>query len=704
METITRSDDRTPPNEARAARVKELIDMVLDDCDHWKWDFDRMRTSRRYARGLQWKGMTRKDLVKDDRPYVANITMRHLKSRTAAIYARNPRFTWRQSKRLHHVLWDGTPKMLQDAMAMQMGTPDSTDPATGAVIPGTPPVENPLAAAIIQEATEFAQSQQAIKKTGETLAIVYEYFVREQVFNIKHMMKRTVLQSGTCGVGYIKQSFQRVLQNRPEVEQGLADAKAQLDAITRISQELAFGETDPNEADADRLRSLMKQMEAEPKILLREGLTFNFPDPLNIIPSKEMIFLPGFFGCPHVTEQYFLTEAKVKETYGVDLGKQAAPYRSRDAANKSGNRLDYKKTGSQWQDGDTARVFEIYHKGDGLVYTVCEGYDDFLREPEPPFPWTERFWPWFIYAPNAMDDPENPMPPSDVELIEPMQNEINAAGDALRDHRFAARPGHVKAGYLTDDDAAKITSRVAHQVVPLTGLQPGDDVSKVLQPFPTAPIDPNLYATGPAFEDMLRTTGTQQANLGPTTDATATEATIAQSSRQSTDDSAIDELDDLLTEMARAGGQILLMNLEPETVKKIVGPGAAWPTSTRDEVAQELYLEVEAGSSGKKNQAHEIQVRTQMYPFLIQTPNIDPEKFARDMLSVLDDRIRFEDWQKDGLPSIIAMNGQAQAAANLGDPSAAPEAQGPDGASNAPQQQAPGAPGPQTKEPFTPPV
>jgi hypothetical protein len=706
METITRADDRKEPTDARAARVKELLDTVHDDLSHWEWDFQRMRANRRYARGLQWQGMTRKDLVKEDRPYVENVTFRHLKSRTAAIYARNPRFTWRQSKRLHHVLWDGSPEMVQMATQQMTGTPESVDPMTGVVTPAVPPQPSELAMAIIQEATQYAQDQSNFKKMGETLAILYEYFLREQIFNIKHMMKRTVLQSGTCGLGYIKQTFQRTLQNTPEVEQGLADTKSQLDTITRLSQELAFGEIDPNEAEADRLKTLMKDMEGREKMLLREGLVFNFPDPLNIIPSKDMIFLPGFFGCPHVTEQYFLTEAKVRETYGVDLGGRAQAYRSSDPGNKMGERLDFAKT-TTWEAGDCARVFEIYHKGDGLVYTICEGHDDYLREPEPPFPWTERFWPWFVYAPNAMDDPENPMPPSEVELIQPMQNEINAAGDGLRDHRWAARPGHVVPGFLSEENGKRIQGRAAHGVVILEGMPPDASVEQVLQAFPTAPIDPNLYNTGPAFEGMLRTVGTQQANLGPTSDATATEATIAQSSRQSTDDSAIDELDDLLTEMARAGGQILLLNVDAETVKKIVGPGAMWPETTREEVAQELYLEVEAGSSGKKNQAHEVQVRQMMYPFLLQTPNLDPDKFAKDMLSVLDDRIQYEDWQKPGTPSIVAMNGMAQAQANAGpaaDPAADPAAQGPAGASNAPQQASPGQTGPQSPAPFTPTV
>jgi len=57
------------------------------------------------------------DLKDPDRPYVANITLRHVKQRTAAIYARNPKYRFLRSKRLYHQLWDGTAETLQAAMA-----------------------------------------------------------------------------------------------------------------------------------------------------------------------------------------------------------------------------------------------------------------------------------------------------------------------------------------------------------------------------------------------------------------------------------------------------------------------------------------------------------------------------------------------------------------------------------------------------------
>jgi hypothetical protein len=100
------------------------------------------------------------------------------------------------------------------------------------------------------------------------------------------------------------------------------------------------------------------------------------------------------------------------------------------------------------------------------------------------------------------------------------------------------------------------------------------------------------------FEDMQRVTGNAEANLGSTAGGTATESSIAESSRQGTLGLDGDDLDDMLTALFRAAGQVLLGNLSAETVKQIVGPGAVWPELSRQDIMAELWLEVKAGSSG----------------------------------------------------------------------------------------------------------
>jgi hypothetical protein len=100
----------------------------------------------------------------------------------------------------------------------------------------------------------------------------------------------------------------------------------------------------------------------------------------------------------------------------------------------------------------------------------------------------------------------------------------------------------------------------------------------------------------------------------------------------------------------------MLANLNFETVQRIAGPGAVWPQMTGAEIAEELWLEVAAGSSGRPNKAQEIDNWQKMLPMLIQVPGISPMWLAKEMVKRLDDRADMTEAVLDGMPSITAMN------------------------------------------------
>jgi hypothetical protein len=161
--------------------------------------------------------------------------------------------------------------------------------------------------------------------------------------------------------------------------------------------------------------------------------------------------------------------------------------------------------------------------------------------------------------------------------------------------------------------------------------------------------------------------------------------------------SSIDDIDDTLSAIARAAGQILLLNMTEEMVKSIVGPGAMWPVLTKADVAKEIFLEIEAGSSGRPNQAQELQNFERLAPVLMQIPGVKPQFLAKEAIKRMDDKIDIDDAVADGLPSITAMN----AGKMPGMPGQAdPNAQGPQGSNNAP---APPQPMPDSPTPAGPP-
>jgi hypothetical protein len=232
----------------------------------------------------------------------------------------------------------------------------------------------------------------------------------------------------------------------------------------------------------------------------------------------------------------------------------------------------------------------------------------------------------------------------------------------------------------------KLGSSKPFDVIEINFMDGTSSLADVLQPIPMPGVDPNLYETGPLFQDIQLVAGAQEATFGATANATATESSIAESSRISSVDSNVDDLDGFLTRVARACGQIMLKEVSAETVVEIAGPGSIWPQLTLEQIAKEVYLEIQAGSSGKPNQAQEIRNWKEMLPFLIQMPNIAPTWLARETLRRLDDRMDLTEAITENVPAIVAMNRMAGAAPA---PGAMPEDQGGAGADNA---QVPGGP------------
>src|SRR4029077_12056708 len=127
--------------------------------------------------------------------------------------------------------------------------------------------------------------------------------------------------------------------------------------------------------------------------------------------------------------------------------------------------------------GKSAMVWQIYSRKDGMVYEVCDGYPDFLREPAAPDIFNERFYPWYALAFNAVEDEKELFPPSDVRLVRDMQLEYNRCREGLKEQRIAGRPFiGVVSGALDEGDLEKISNREANAVIEPNSLQPNQDI------------------------------------------------------------------------------------------------------------------------------------------------------------------------------------------------------------------------------------
>jgi hypothetical protein len=201
--------------------------------------------------------------------------------------------------------------------------------------------------------------------------------------------------------------------------------------------------------------------------------------------------------------------------------------------------------------------------------------------------------------------------------------------------------------------------RNPHEVVMLEGL--GDkDVKAVMMAIPLNNLDPNVYEVNQTFQDIQRTMGEAEANLGGTGGATATESSISENSRLSTVESNKDDLDMVLTEVARDSAHVMLTQVSQETATKIAGDGALWPAMTGADYSMEIYLEIVAGSSGRPNRDRDAANIERLFPLAIQTGEIRPGYLAEKVVETMDETVDLEDAILEGMPSILALNAMAK--------------------------------------------
>ncbi len=678
-------------SQARSALVTEWVGKIHVAKRFFKDDFERMREDQKFLRGDQWE-----DGDKDS--YTANIIQRHVNQRVAALYAKNPKIVTRKRKTLDFVHWDGTTESLaaiQQAFDLAM--------QTGMQVP-------PEVMAKVTDIQQGIQRRQMLQKVSETLSIVYDYTLNQQIPPFKVQMKQLVRRVCATGVGYVKIGFQRVFERNPEDAERINGLTEQISHMESLLADKLDDEISDDSARLAELQSMLADYQNREEQVVREGLTFDFPSSTSIIIDPACRDLRTFLGARWIAEEYILPVSVAQEIYGIDFkgscattystgkGEAGAVKQALVAVANGGAATEKPKS------EDSVCIWAVWDKTTGLTFTVADGYGDFVREPSQPDINLERFWPIFPLTFNQTEDDEALYPRSDVHLLKPMQREYNRSREGLRQHRFANRPKiAVAAGKLDEADEAKLSSHQPNAVIKLNGLAPNEDINKLLQPIKGAPIDAALYDTGPIFEDVLRVVGQSDASIGSAQGGvTATGDSIAEQNRTVAIASNVDDLDDMLNELSRSAGQVLLKELSRETVMKIAGPGAVWPELTAQEIADELLLEIEAGSSGRPNKAMEVANMERIAPLLLQIPGINPTWLVKQLVTRLDDRLDPTDAIAAGLPSIIAQNSMSKAAQTLGlnDPSA----QGSQGADNQERQPGPanGSPSPSQAQPPSP--
>ena len=659
--------------------VKKWQQRVLASKKFFEKDFKRIREDMVVARNGASKEWV------DAGNYTVPIVNRYVSQAVASLYAKNPTATAEKRKTLDYKVWDGKP---DTAMAALQGAM----------------MGDPMAMATVMDIEKGRQKHDMLSKIGRTLEVLFDYYANEQKPRLKPLMKSFVRRAKTCGVAYMMLGFQRqYAELSPDDTARLEDSREKLGELQRRMQDMIDGEI----ADADQdqiyeLETLIRDLENKQNIILREGPKFMFPRATEVIIDPRCTQLMGFIGAGWIAREFHKSPDEIKKIYNIDIGKGYTPYNQHG----QGEMAQYHRNSESADDGNVSKtdngmvcVWEVYNKELQQCFTIADGYCGYLKEPAEPDYWMEGFWPIFAITFNEVESETDIYPPSDVHMLKHVQAEYNRSREYRRLHREANKPKYASVkGRLSENDKKLLSDAPAHAVIEFESLGQGEKVGDLVQRFESVPIDPALYETNSEMEDTLRIVGAQEANIGGVSGASATESSIAEGGRMTSLASNVDDLDEFLSDAFGALGQLLLMELSPETVMEIAGEGAVWPDLDRETVAKQIQLKVRAGSSGRPNKAAELANMERGMPYLLQLPGVNPYPLGRRYADLLE--IDLDDIVIEGMPSIQAINsmaGKAQTAGAGGAGGAGtendPNAQGVEGNNNqtSTQENEPGA-------------
>ena len=635
-----------PHDKSRGALVKELNDWVKRERSFWRPVFDRIKEDQRFAAGKQWGDARSVEGGEDC--YKAELVQRHLQQKESSLYCKKPTFEATRRKRMEYTVWDGDDSTLRGAQAVVAQAMPMIAQAQAAqemldaydqqpFKPPFPPpeIQNALMAsalppevsgamAIVKDFDQARMRRKMEEDIGETLNLLFDHQLDEQCPPFKQQMKQVITRVNTCGVAYAKVMFRRDMEddgNAQADKASPAGAGARMAAIKQKMQELSDPNTPPDSARLAELQLMLGQMNQEQgaeATVESEGVVIEFLPATSVILDRGTRNLRGFVGCQRLAHEMLMDIADVEREYGVSLRDTGAVIYANGKEMPDNQTVTWSHEREECQRVcQKVCVFNIYDKRTGLCYTVCDGVKDFLAEPYVPKPEWDFFYNILplVFRPIEVEenDPEQLVtcyPQSDVRLLMPMQREKNRSREAYREHRIANRPRWVLGGPTTDgDDLDKLgLTTPAGAVLRLKSLGPGEKIADRLQAIPTFEIDPRVYDTSAFDQDALQVVGTQPANLGQQgSNEKATGQAIAEGSRIQSADSNVDDVEEFLGMIAEACGLLLMDNMTAEQVKRICGPGAIWPPMTLRDMRDNVWLEIEAGSTGRPNQVLEVQ-------------------------------------------------------------------------------------------------
>lgn len=633
-----------PEDRSRGELVTELQKWCLAEREFWKPVFDRMREEQRFAAGKQWVGgyMPRTGMKE---AYVGDVIQQMINRQTASLYAKNPEPEAEIVERMNFELWDGNQDTIDAAQAvMQQAAPimaqaqqinaqrqqmmaQGTDPTTVPPEPPAPPQAVTMAGDVLRDYHTGMAEKAILRKVADTATLLIKNQWNNQNPPLLVSGKKAVTRVLVSRVAYMKVLYRRDMES--VITQSASDMELS-DRIATLQGQLRTCEQDATEADDARneearlmkisLEKQIEELQAEqpPPVIGDEGIIIDWLGSTAVLVDRGCTDLHEFVGARRIAHEMFMSVQDCEAKYKIDLRDSGAKFY--DNAEGSYQRSESEMHESTEKEVQAKNykvcVWEIQDKRTGLVYTVVDGVKDFIKEPATNSPELSRFWNIIPIVFNCQEVEENLpeqdvtiFPRSQVRLAMPMQQDMNTAGEGLREHRVANRPTMVavKAAFASvggQNDCEKLRApRAAFDLILLENLMEKQKISDLIQLLPVAPIDEKMYDVSASSQAMMLATGEQPSDIGAQRpDEKATGQNIAAQARATSIGSCIDDLDMVYSMLAQMCGEMLLKEMSGDQVKELVGRGATWPDVAREDFARDIFFAIKAGSTGRPNE------------------------------------------------------------------------------------------------------
>jgi hypothetical protein len=484
---------------------------------------------------------------------------------------------------------------------------------------------------------------------------------------LKERAKASVRSALTSSFGIVKVMYQRDIKNDPLIQARINDTQDNIQEVERLMATIE----DPDqrcdlEANKEELNQTMTALREQVEVTAAEGLVIDrvLTDNLLIDPSvcEFWDYRDSDWMCQIIPMKRSTAEA----TYKMKLDKAKA-YQDNQQMPKKDGRI---ATGAASLDEDKQiAILEIWDKTSQRIYTMAEGCDYWLREPFSPKKAGERWYPFFLLPFQVVDGQF--VAPSLVDLTEKLQEEHNDARDGFNKHRDLCKPGWIAGADVNEKSIKRYADSELGEITIID--TEGRPLAQVIQPRQHPQIDPQVYDTSAVRYDWEQVTGLQDAARSSVVKPkTATEASILQQSLSGRVSEFRDGVEDWLQELAQYAAQILLQELTPAQVERVMGPSEVktidmggtptevqiksydWPVLSRDDVFEMVSMRIRAGTTGAPDKMEQQESWSKALPIIqslvmqileVRAKGMDAEpliNLLRESLKRFDERLDVE--------------------------------------------------------------